>query len=356
MSNIYTILSLIIIFILNISSSKSDDDEYPIYLKWQRELLESTCYHSPIICPMILAIEDIFKQIQKEEIKIVNNNCNSLCISYNNIHARDIICDNLTVLLTSSSAEIKFGNCNVLISGEIGYENNDYKSFNFGPFLSELKFSSISFNHFSNLEMIDLTYEKSEVKYKYDSSRSLFQSWREDLKEQMNDILEAVYEEYINKLKEKLEPSLEKEDILESTKKQLFDTFSYFKGGPNLFDEVKNVTYISYESLSTTYKDVIIIKNKIYFYNMVVNFQYALNYNVTFNDGYFIIRNVCFEGDENKKNNYFNVNVEEMIKVADFNSLKNSNEIWKVIINDFTTKFNEYKISKDNNNNRRFFY
>lgn len=358
MSNINSIYLLIILFFSIISTSK-EDDEFPLYTKRQKEILDSSCSHHPLVCPMIYAIEDVFKQIQSEEIKVINNYCNKLCIMYNNIHARDIICETTTIPANDFDCEIKFGNCNVLLSGEIGYDNTDYKTINFGTFLSELKFSSISFNRSSKFKRMDLNIENSTIKYNYDKNNSLFQSWNEDLREQMDDILEKVYDEYIIKLRDKIKPVMSKENIYEETKRRLIEkNFTFFKG-PGLFDKIKNVTYISYSGLTTTFKDSIIIKDKIFFYNFLVDFQYALNNNVTYNNGYFILKNVCFEGDEQKKNNYYNTNIKNIIKdpSTEINHLNNSDQIWEVIVNDFKNKFNENKVNYDVVNERtmRFF-
>ena len=362
MSNIYSILFLLIQFFSMLSFIKSQR-ESNFYTKIQEEKLDSYCEKSPIFCIMKLVIEDIFEQIEAEEITIQNNNCNNICLLYNNIRVRDMICEDLNITYNSSSnldkSEIIFENCVVLLSGEIGYENKDYKTIMFGPFLSELKFNSLAFNHTQNLQTVDLNFENATKKYNYDSSRALFQSWNEDLRDQMEEILSKTYDEFIKKLKEKLNPDLNKENnvntIFSNTKKQLCEQYSKFSG-PSLFDEHKNVTYLSYKELDPNQKNSIIIKDKIFFHNLPVNFEYALNNNVTYNEGNFTLRDVCFEADAHKENNYYDVNIIDMEKIADFNSLNNSMELWELIVNDFKQKFNENKISKDSNSrSMRFF-
>ena len=361
MSNIYSLILLITIFFINISFSKNHED-YIFYTDWQRQLLQKECLKNLIFCAMINPIEDVFRQIHSEEIQVTNKNCNNLCITYNNIYARDMICEGLITPIERygayavTSAQIEFISCSVLISGEIGYDNKEYKTINFGTFLSELKFSSIAFHRYDKSDRLDLIIENSTKKYNYDSSRSLFQSWSEDLKNQMNDILEDVYNEFIIKIREKIKPVLSRPNLYEDTKNRIYEKFSMFNGN-NLFNKIKNITYLSFFDISTPYKDSIIIQDKIFFYNLLVSFQYALNYNITYNDGYFILRNVCFEVDENKENDYYNETINEMVKVADFNIINNSNAIWEVIINDFKKKFNENKVQEDavNSNSLRFF-
>ena len=359
MSNIYSILFLLIQFFSMISSTKSEN-EFNFYTKSQKEKLNASCEKDPIFCSMMLIIEDIFYQIEAEEITIQNNNCNNLCLLYNNIRVRDMICEDLNTIYNSSSdiakSEIIFENCVVLLSGEIGYENKDYKSIMFGQFLSELNFNSLVFNHTQNFRRIDLNFENSSKMYNYDDSGAIFQSWNADLRDQMDGILNKTYYEFIIKLKEKLNPFLNRKKIFSETEKQLLEKYSIFPG-PSLFDERKNVTYLSYTIITNISKEEIIIKDKIFFHNLLVNFEYALNNNVTYNAGGFILKDVCFEADEHKENNYYDVNVTEMLKSADFNSLNNSLEIWEFIVDDFKKKFNENKIQKDTNaRNMRFFY
>jgi hypothetical protein len=173
-------------------SSIKSQRESNFYTKIQEEKLDSSCENSSIFCIMKLVIEDIFEQIEAEEITIQNNNCNNICLLYNSIRVRDMICEDLNITYNSSSnldkSEIIFENCVVLLSGEIGYENKDYKTIMFGPFLSELKFNSLAFNHTQNLQTVDLNFENATKKYNYDSSRALFQSWNEDLRDQMEEI------------------------------------------------------------------------------------------------------------------------------------------------------------------------
>ena len=337
-----------------------NENEFSFYLKWQKEKLESACESYPIFCSMMLAIEDIFYQILSEEINILNNNCRSLCLLYDNIHVRDMLCQELSPNYDNKSSimksEIKFNNCLILLSGDIGYQNKEYKTIYFGTFLSELKISSMTFNYTESLQRIDFNYENATEKYNYDSSRSLFQSWNEDLGEQMEEILEKVYNELILKIKEKVNPFLSRENILTETLKQLFEKYTFFEG-PSLFNETKNLTYLSYERIVPVYKEIIIIKEKIFFHNLQIDFEYALNNNVTYNQGSFMLRDVCFEADEHKSNNYYNENITNLFKSADFNGLSNSLEIWQIIIDDFKNKFNENKIQKDIINARgmRFF-
>ena len=353
-----SILMLISIFLLQMVISENINDN-SFYLDWQRKLLESNCTrNNGVFCPMITAIADIFKQIQQEEIEANSKNvCIDLCLTYNNIHARDMLCENLNTKYESSTGEIIFGNCSVLISGEIGYENKDYKNINFGTFLSELYIPSMTFSHIEKVDRMEFNYENASVKFNFDNSRAVFKSMNENLTEHMEEILNIVYDEFINKIEDKIKPILSRNDILIDTNKKIYESFTYFENGPKLFDENKNVTYLSYNKIDHAEK--IILKEKIIFYNLQIDFQYALNNNITYNEGLFVLKNVDFEANEGINNIYFHENVQDMYKIANFNNLKinNTNELWELIINDFKKKFNDYKVTNDNNVKKtKFFY
>ena len=173
----------------------------------------------------------------------------------------------------------------------------------------------------------------------------------------MEEILNIVYDEFINKIEDKIKPILSRNDILIDTNKKIYESFTYFENGPKLFDENKNVTYLSYNKIDHVEK--IILKEKIIFYNLQIDFQYALNNNITYNEGLFVLKNVDFEANEGINNIYFHENVQDMYKIANFNNLKlnNTNELWELIINDFKKKFNDYKVTNDNNVKKtKFFY
>ena len=343
------IFILITIYLLQIVSLK-DNNEMPFYLKKQRDLLEKKCIKRNAFCAMIPTIADIFQQIQKEEIEAnCNNICSYLCLTYNNIHARDVICESLNTIYEEPKGEIIFGNCSVLISGEIGYENRDYKNINFGTFLSELYIPSMTFSHSEKFDRIDFQYENATVKFNYDNTRAVFKSISEDLNEHMEYILNMVYNEFISKIEDKIIPSVSKTDIYQLTNKKIYNSFTFFDKGPRLFDEKKNVTYLLFYKID--HSDKILLKDKIIFFNLQVEFQYALNYNITYNDGFFILRNVVFEANEGINNFYYKENIKDMYKQSGIDDLKidNKEELYELIINDFKKKFNDYKFKEDNN-------
>ena len=157
MSNIYLII-LITFFSQLIQRTKSEEEEFLFLLRWERDMILKACQRSGYYCALIYAINDILKQIQEEDITVKNNQCFNLCIQYNNIRARDITCQSVRTVQSLSFYEIELLNCTVLLSGNIGYENKDYKEINFGRFLSELKISSLTFITTDKTERINFKY------------------------------------------------------------------------------------------------------------------------------------------------------------------------------------------------------
>ena len=212
----------------------------------------------------------------------------------------------------------------------------------------------MTFSHAHSLEKMEFEYENATTKFNFDNSRAIFNSVSENLTEHMEYILNKVYDEFISKIKDKIEPVLSRTDILTDTKNKIYQSFTFFNNGPALFDENKNVTYISYNKIEQFEK--IIIKEKIIFYNLKVDFQYALNNNITYNEGLFFIKDVIFEANEGINNIYFEENISEMYKQADIDNLNNKNEIWEIIINDFKKKFNDYKVDNSVNTKKAKFF
>ena len=340
--NTNNILCFLLIISINFIFISAYNEDFPFYSKQQSEKLELACNHTNIIfCPMKMAIEDIFYSIQNEEIpiKIDEHNCNVLCLQYKNIFARDMICDDdLEVLLIKEKYDdelyqIKFKNCNVLIEGEISYKNSDISSVNFGTFLSELKFDSISFINSRELKYrMNIIFENSTQKYNYNRNDVIFSSEILDMNEQMDNIMNEIFDKFINQINEKNAKNLG--NILhESINYLKNEDFSYFHG-PGIYDKIKNVTYIAYNDFK--YDSFIFVNNKIFFSWMNVTFEYALNHNVIFNEGYFVINNIVFTEDQDMSNIYDSCIISD--NYAGFNNLNESINISKTIINEFKYK------------------
>ena len=340
----------LLFFIINLVVISSYDDEFPFYDNKQKTKINQECKKNPIYCSMALAIEDIFTSIQSEE--IVTNNflfCDLLCVQYTNIFFRDLICDENIELKEGiidkslgDSYQIKLNNCNILIDGKISYINSEITSIDFGTFLSELKFKSIIFHQAKGVSgRIDVKFENNTKKFNYNKKDAIFLSEIVNMTEQMDIIMEQVFDDFINKIYDKISLS-ERSGIFYETINKYNAKFTYFNTS-GIFDEKKSITYISYSKF--VYDCNVHMKDKIFLCWMNITFEYALNHNVTYNEGYFVINNIIFEERENFNNSYNYCSISNKSDV--FNYLENNEEIWDTIISDFKRTFNEYRTLVD---------
>lgn len=336
------IFSLLLVLIINFIIISSYNEEFPFYNEQQQKLINDACNKNTIFRPMSLAIEDIFTSIENELITISNEEYYyGFSIHYNNIYARDIICDD-NIEIDDDNGDIfimKFNNCNVLIEGRISYKNSDITTVDFGTFLSELKFKSIIFNKRQNLEGdMEVIFDNSSLKYNYNRNHAIFSSEIMNMTEQMDDIMDKIFDKFIEMIYDKLDINMELSKILIDTINNFNKEFSYFKG-PGIYDAKKNITYIAYNNFD--YESFVHIKQKIFFSWMRVTFEYALNHNVIFNEGYFTINQFVFEEDLNKDNRYDNCSLSNQSN--SFNNLDNGKDIWNTIFNDFKFRLNNYR-------------
>ena len=343
----YLLFILAINFIIIISYS----EEFPFYDDKQIEILYDSCKNkNPIFCSMFSAIEDIFTSLQNEKIESEESSyCDILCIQYNNVYARDIMCDDNIETKEFIDCdededylfEIKFNNCKVLIEGTISYRNSDISKIDFVTFLSELKFDSIIFRLDNEIENeIEVSYIENENKYNYNRIEAIFSSEIENITNKMDDIMNTIYDNYKSKISEKLDTNEQKE-VFSNTIKVFRNKFSYFRG-PRIMDEnIKNITYIAFNDFE--YDLSVNINSKIFFPWMNVSFEYALNHNISYHEGYFIIENFDFEEDSRKDNKYNGYGYNISYKYPQFSNDIDNNDIWKTIINEFKYNLNKYR-------------
>ena len=338
------IFYLFFIITVNFIFISSYTEEFPFYQDIQREIVDSVCNNNTIFCPMFSAIEDIFSSIQNEEIRIFNDLYDYLLVEYNNIYARDMICDeNLDFFEQDDKFEIKFNNCNVLIEGKIGYRNPDISSVDFDTFLSELKFNSISFYVTkSSFGEMKVEFIENPKKYNYNRKDAIFSSQIVNLTYQMNDLMDKVFDGFKKKINDTISINNINSTILSEALNHFQHQFTFFNG-PGIMEETKNITYIFYSKFD--FDSFVHINHKYFFSWMNVTFEYALNHNISYNVGYFIIDNFVFEENTENKNIYNGYGNKIATRYPEFNN-DNNDDIWKTIINDFKDNLN----SKDKYN------
>ena len=108
----------------------------------------------------------------------------------------------------------------------------------------------------------------------------------------------------------------------------------------NIDDLKNNITYIAYNDMK--YDSFINIRNKLFIPDLTVTFEYALNYNITYREGYWTFENVTISLLKNNNEDYFwNININA--EFNDFICEEDKLLIWKVINNDFYNSFQKYK-------------
>jgi hypothetical protein len=345
------IFASLLIFIISFIKISPYNDEFPFYNQKQKEEINEMCEQNKIICPMASAIEEIFSSIQKEEIPVKDEMfCDILCILYTNVYARDIIFDE-HIQINPSNNSITLNNCIILIEGKISYKNSDITSVDFGTFLSELKIESITFYKKRNKDgEIMANFTGGTKRYNYNKNNAIFSSEILNMTEQMDYIMENIYEKYLNKINEKIIINSEMGQILTNTLKKLENTYSFYEG-PGIYDEKKNITYISY--IKSNYEKYVHLNGIIFFSSIKVNFEYALNNNITYNEGYFVIDNIIFEEKESVENRYEKCTIFD--KSNSFDNLKNKEDIWNTIFEDFKKVLYQYKGNENDNNEKNLF-
>ena len=108
----------------------------------------------------------------------------------------------------------------------------------------------------------------------------------------------------------------------------------------NINDLKNNITYIAYNDLK--YDFFVNIRNKLFIPNLFITFEYALNYNITYSEGYLTFENVTISLLKNNNEDYFwNININA--EFNDFICEEDKFLIWNVINNDFYNSFQKYK-------------
>ena len=306
--NIYTIL-----FILEFNAyfilSKSSD--FPFLEDAQQKILDDAClYIHPIFCPMSKAIKEIFLYVQNELIsKNYDRYSDYVNIRYTNVYGRDIICENINPFIDNSSSsdikyKIQFINCNVLTEGTIILNNIQYNSLNFGTFLSELKFDSITFyqNKTTPKGELDVIFEYNNEKlFNYNRNESFFIPADIDLHIQMDEIMNDIFKNYMDRIKTRTKVEEGKIAYFSDTLNVFSNEVSLLPGN-SLFSENKSVTYIGYNEFS--YENYVNVNGKVFLNELNVSFEYALNNNISYNEGFFVMKNITFDENVTNENIY----------------------------------------------------
>ena len=348
-------ISLIIFFNQFIISNEN----FPILEPEQLEKLYVLCKKTDkFLCSMVEAIKYSLNSLRTEDLKNFTANDCTECLEYKNVHGPNIICDdiNLEKLSKENNAKspllgenekyvISLLNCTVIITGSLSLKNNSNTIINYSAFLSEIYFDKINFFQYksSTKGELNVTFEYDENytnAFNYDKTDPIFFVNETGLL-QMDDILKKVIQHYINALKSKIEID---EKTLIAQMKYLKDVFTKFEKGYSIFtidikEKENNITYVAYYNIN--YKSFININNRLFFPGLISHFEYAINYNITYNEGNFEFENVSISS--NYEQDYLG---DIVSKKADFNDIVTEYEniiIWDIISKDFYTNLKKFK-------------
>ena len=304
--------------------------------------LNKICKEHEILCPMVDAIKYSLKII-KSYSKTYEIYPDISELKYQNAKSFFLLCENITLNIEKfeenkdEKYSITFNNCESKFMGQLFIIDEGI------TFLSSLFFYKIIFvkrklaiNGELNLL---LEYDQDINKtYYYDSS--IFSET--DYLHQMDTIMEYIFSNYTSNFKYNVELN---ENLLASQTKYLNDIINKFTKQYSLFDpEIDdnhhNITYIGYNIF--TWDSLININNYIYLSNLSVTFEYALDYNITYNEGSFVLDYMNFS--KIQKDEIYLGNI--IYKEPNFDNimpLEESNNIWKIIKYEFLNKFINYK-------------
>ena len=303
--------------------------------------LNKICKEHEILCPMVDAIKYSLKII-KSYSKTYEIYPDISELKYQNAKSLFLLCENITLNIEKfeenkdEKYSITFNNCESKFMGQLFIMDEGI------TFLSSLFFYKIIFvkrklaiNGELNLL---LEYDQDINKtYYYDSS--IFSDY---YLHQMDTIMEYIFSNYTSNFKYNVELN---ENLLASQTKYLNDIINKFTKQYSLFDpEIDdnhhNITYIGYNIF--TWDSLININNYIYLSNLSVTFEYALDYNITYNEGSFVLDYMNFS--KIQKDEIYLGNI--IYKEPNFDNimpLEESNNIWKIIKYEFLNKFINYK-------------
>ena len=307
--------------------------------------LNKICKEHEILCPMVDAIKYSLKII-KSYSKTYEIYPDISELKYQNAKSFFLLCENITLNIEKfeenkdEKYSITFNNCESKFMGQLFIIDEGI------TFLSSLFFYKIIFvkrklaiNGELNLL---LEYDQDINKtYYYDSS--IFSDYPEtDYLHQMDTIMEYIFSNYTSNFKYNVELN---ENLLASQTKYLNDIINKFTKQYSLFDpEIDdnhhNITYIGYNIF--TWDSLININNYIYLSNLSVTFEYALDYNITYNEGSFVLDYMNFS--KIQKDDVYLGNI--IYKESNFDNImpiEESNNIWKIIKYEFFNKFINYK-------------
>ena len=308
------------------------------------EKLEEKCKEENIFfCSMREAIIYSFTFINEDSKSFPINNCtNELCLKFENVFTPNIMCEDVDTEIKNIDEKyiIFFSNCSVIVVGDLSLnEGKKYK------FLSELYFSKINFyqspHEIKGVLNISFEYDTNfNEAFYYNKEEVIFRDNETILTSQMDNILKEVLEHFMYVYKSKLEGdeiTQQNEIYFKEISNKFGKAYSLFY--PKINDDKNDITYLGFNDFR--YDLYINVRNKLFISNLYITFEYAINYNITYNEGSLIIENITLFRNNHE---YYFGNITN--ETAEFNDLiceEDKNLIWDNINKDFYINFEKYK-------------
>ncbi len=293
-----------------------------IFSKEISDNLDEACKVNSIICSINQAINNVFFTYQYEEKNILSNNDDlSFRIISSKIHFFEPKCDKIEYFINDNNYSIIKSNCSILIISDlyIGQKFNneiDMKNYLIEFLVDKLIFMNKKNNHSIKFEVNNetLNYNKNEPIFQIPSIKEIIES-------EFNNLSLKLKTLYIDDINNKF-------SIID-VNKNLERVFNFlYNNGPFYFidyneieENNQKITYLSYDSF--IYNNYIIALDTIFISNFSITFEYAINYDIDYNEGYFTISDFAYTQNQNFSNssrffefinlNYINSNNQKLI-------------------------------------------
>ena len=293
-----------------------------IFSKEISDNLDEACKVNSIICSINQAINNVFFTYQYEEKNILSNNDDlSFRIISSKIHFFEPKCDKIEYFINDNNYSIIKSNCSILIISDlyIGQKFNneiDMKNYLIEFLVDKLIFMNKKNNHSIKFEVNNetLNYNKNEPIFQIPSIKEIIES-------EFNNLSLKLKTLYIDDINNKF-------SIID-VNKNLERVFNFlYNNGPFYFidyneieENNQKITFLSYDSF--IYNNYIIALDTIFISNFSITFEYAINYDIDYNEGYFTISDFAYTQNQNFSNssrffefinlNYINSNNQKLI-------------------------------------------
>ena len=335
------LLYLIPLYIItNQKYSTCEDNSFSDYNYSFDDELDKICQQKDYFCIMIDAIKYSF-----DELKTYSQQHEEKSLTYQSVKTTNIYCQNISAEFVNDLTEsldeggryvLSLINCTASMEGKLSYKGNNYNNFFSDIYLEKIRIF-LNKIHIKGEMHIIIDYNKNKT-FSYEKSSDIFD---EESIHNMDKIMESVFGNYTYNLGNIIEPDdlqlLSQIQYFSDVIKQFTKQYSFLN--QRIKSNESKITYIAYNEFK--YDSLINVNNHIYIPNLLINFEYTLNFNITYNEGNFILD---YMNISKSKNDVYIGNIKnKSIEFDETISTEDREQIWKDIKNDLKEKFLKYK-------------